>query len=275
VSATRQENIGNVRNVGTEISLDARMLDRRLIRWSMNLAYASRSNTLVTLGQDIDPFFLGGERYGSRIVEGYPLFGRWARPILDYGDANGDGMIGKNEIVIGDSMVYLGPSEAKYDLSINQNFGLFNDQIQIAASFQYQHGLVQLNQFMADNVYNLAATNVIGATSLREQAYAMAALNSRYGNAGNASTLYGYFENTNLLRFNNLSIMYRLPGRFARTLRTQTASVALVGSNLGLWSNYRGSDPENNSTGAGGNLYVDGGQFPSPKAWTLRLNLTF
>jgi TonB-linked SusC/RagA family outer membrane protein len=275
VTATRQENIGNVRNVGTEVSFDARVIDLALVRWNMNLAYASRSNTLVKLGQDIDPFFLGGEQSGSRVVEGYPLFGRWARPILDYGDANGDGMIEKNEIVIGDSMVYLGPSEAKYDMSINQNLSLFHDQFEVAASFQYQHGLVQLNKFMADNVYNLAATNVIGAASLQEQAYAMAALNSKYGSAGNASTLYGFFENTNLLRFNNLSIMYRLPDRLARTLRTHTASVTLVGTNIGLWSNYSGSDPENNSTGAAGNLYVDGGQFPSPKAWTLRLNLTF
>ncbi len=270
-STTRIENIGDVKNTGTEIVVGARIFDRPSFSWNANVAYASRQNTLTRLDENLFGEFISLGFADSRIVKGYPLFGRWALPILSYGDENGDGLIGYSEVVIGDSLVYIGPSQPKYDISIQQSISLLNNRVQIDAGMQYQHGLVQVNQFLSQNAQALAFTQIKGAGTLKQQAIAVAANNRRPG----GSTSYGFVERTNGLRFNTLGITTYLPNHVARMVRAQTASVGMLGTNLGLWTNYSGTDPETNTTNAGGNRLVDGGQIPQPRTWTLRVNLTF
>jgi TonB-linked SusC/RagA family outer membrane protein len=272
-STRRSENIGDVRNTGTEVSIDSRIIDRSSIQWNMTVTYASRQNLLVKIDENLYGDMSGGSIGVSddRVVEGYPLFARWARPILSYGDEDGDGIIGPSEVVVGDSMVYLGPSQPKYDMGIQQSLTAMNGRLQIVASLQYQHGFVQVNQFLANNAQSLAYTQIPGAGTLKQQAFAVAADNSRVG----GNTLYGFVERTNILRLNTLGATFFLPDRVARLLRSRSTSIGVLGTNLALWTNYSGTDPETNTMSASGNRLIDGGQIPQPRTWTLRLNLNF
>ncbi len=265
----QSQNIGNVLNTGTEASLSLRMVERSEVSWNLNLGYASRRNKLVTLGKGVDPFTSGGFNDASRVIEGYPLFSRWARPIVGYEDRDGDGVIIADEIRVGDSLTYIGPSGSKYDLSIMNSVGFLQDRIRLNANFQYVNGLVQFNQFRSQNWMQLGMVQVPGAASLKEQAYVIASM------VRPNSTDYGFFETTDFLRFNELSMSYTAPKSFARRLRANSAIFSVLATNLGIWTNYNGRDPDVNTASAAGNQYFNGAAFPQPRNWSFRVNLTF
>jgi hypothetical protein len=54
-------------------------------------------------------------------------------------------------------------------------------------------------------------------------------------------------------------------------------SVALQGSNLALWTNYHGKDPDVNAYPNGGNVgsdaVIDNGQLPQPRTWSVQFTL--
>ncbi len=268
----RAENIGDVRNTGTEITLGAKVVDMSLLSWHSNISYASRKNVLLRLDESIlgDVFATNGIM-DSRIVPGYPLFGRWARPILGFADENGDGIVSHKEIVLGDSMVFMGPSQPRFDMSINNGFGLLNGRFRVDASLQYQHSMIQYNEFLGKNSQALAYSQILGAGTLMQQAFSAASVQTRPG----GSTHYGFMEKVNVLRFNNLSFTAVFPQELIRAMRLRGGSVGLLATNLGMWTSYSGVDPETNTRAADGNEIVDGGGLPQPRTWTLRLSLNF
>ena len=265
---SQAQNIGKVLNTGTEASLSARMLQRSSVSWDLRLGYASRRNKLVQLGHGVEPFNIGDQEGAASVIEGYPLFSRWARPIVGYKDVNGDGIIVPEEVRVGDSLQYIGPSTAKYDLSILNSIGLLQDRIRMSANFQYVNGLVQLNQYRSTNWGRLPISHVKGS-SLKEQAYVVASNGRPYG------TQYGFFENVDFLRFTELSMSYTAPVGFAQQLRVRSATFSLLASNLGIWTNYNGRDPDVNTRSAAGNEYFNGAAFPQPRSWAFRVNLNF
>jgi hypothetical protein len=265
-------NVGNVLNTGVEATFGGQVVASRLFTWNMQFGFASRRNRLVTLGRNIERFTVSGKFLPSAndddalIAEGYPLFGRWGRPVLGFSDLNGDGIIARNEIRLDDSLVFIGPSEPKYDLSIHQDVGIWNDRIHVGADLQYVHGLTQYNSYAASmRFYSLA--NYDRSTPLTTQACLTA--------AQDLSDAYCYYETVNYLRFNNLSVVYTAPPNIARFLRAQSASFAVLANNLGLWTGYNGVDPATNTAEAAGNQYIGGATVPQPRSWTFRVRLTF
>jgi TonB-linked SusC/RagA family outer membrane protein len=103
-SASRWVNIGETSNKGIEALLSTAIVDTDNWTWDVTLSGSINENELVSLG-DNDP--IGTT---ERFVPGYPLGGYWAEPILDYGDANGDGIIGRDEISMGDTLEFIGSS---------------------------------------------------------------------------------------------------------------------------------------------------------------------
>jgi hypothetical protein len=87
-------------------------------------------------------------------------------------------------------------------------------------------------------------------------------------------TDYNWYQTVSSLRFNSLSVQYRVPAAVTRRLGAQQLAVLVQGQNLGLWSNYRGLDPDVNSFSTG-NEVGDNGVLPQPRSWQLRLNFTY
>lgn len=270
-SATQSFNIGNVLNKGTEATVSAVLIDRSMLRWSVRLGYASRRNKLVTLGKNIPWFTVSGVPLETLnadhavVREGYPLFGRWAKPIIGYSDMNGDGIITFSEVKMGDSLVFVGPSEPKADIGIRQDLGIWNDRIHIGADLQYVIGQTQLNTYAAYTGF-YTIDRYRASTPLQTQA-CIAAAEKQYD--------YCYFETVNSLRLRNLSIGYTAPNRIASLFRAQSVAFSLLASNLAVWSKYHGIDPGLNTAAAGGNLSFSGPALPQPRTFTVRGRITF
>jgi len=278
-------NIGEVRNTGMELSLDAQVLQNRSFSWRVGGNISNDNNVLVRLNSGAQ-FFLGftdeqlsGRGLTSivnRNVTGYPLFGQWALPIVSYVDENNDGIIEKREIRFGDSLVYVGQSDPKYQMNINTSVSL--GRLSVYATFAYQNGMTQNN----DAALNSGAFDRFGnapGTTLADQAAIVAAtfdpstvLSEFWGNGNLQRSSIGLLQTVNMFRFNALSINYTVPKSVSTLFRVPGMSVALQGSNLGLHTNYRGKDPNVNAFSTG-NSTRDGGQLPQPRTWQLKFNL--
>jgi hypothetical protein len=267
--SSRYENIGKVDNRGVELTATVRPVATRSFTWNATVGVSHNRNRLVTLGRTTlppSPFAIGtGE---NRFVEGYPVNGYWARPILGFSDLNADGVIDTSEVRLGDSALYRGQTFPKAELSWHNDFSLFSGWMSIATRINSVNGLTQLNSAMATQCFNAKCRWVVDpASSLEHQAIAVVG-------AHPIRSSWGYLETASWVRWSELSLTVNVPETLVRRLRTRSASVSLMGQNLGLWSSYRGADPEVN-TNILGNQMDDMGGIPQPRNWSIRFNIRY
>ena len=129
-------NLGSVQNKGIEVAVDVELLRTSPITWNMRLSGTSLKNEILDLG-DVPQ----GENQGARNVEGYPIRGLWAWPILGWNDANGDGILTESEVNVGDSLEYKGPQQLPPRQFILANdIQLFNGRAALSTQFNYSAG---------------------------------------------------------------------------------------------------------------------------------------
>ena len=219
------------------------------------------------------------------MTEGYPLFGWWARPILGYSDKNGDGFITADgcgpwaandtpqcEIQIGDSSVFRGYTQPRHLVTVSPGFDFLERRIRLQAMFDYRGG------YRADNnterIRCASRNNCNGLenpnSSLEEQAMVVAHLNH------NARTLDGFFQDGEFVKLREVSLRFSAPQRWATSARARTLDFIFSGRNLGLWSKYKGIDPENDfQVTAGGDTPSDFQTIGGASYWVFRVNVGF
>jgi TonB-linked SusC/RagA family outer membrane protein len=271
-AASRQENIGKVRNSGLEFSATMRPVVSPLLDWTLTMSVSQNRNKLLTLGQTtLPPLPSGGVgTVESRYVVGYPLGGFWEQPLLGYADVNGDGVIDLSEVRVGDTAVYRGQPFPKIEMSWHNDLSFFSGRFTVGAGFNYTGGLTQLDAALWAQANNGVSQGQqdLGA-SLLSQAYAVAG----EGSNGQGTT-WGYLERVSYVRLSELSLTFAAPPSLVRKLHARTANLSIMGRNLALWSSYHGADPEVNSNILANQILDDGG-VPQPRDWSVRVNLGF
>jgi hypothetical protein len=241
------------------------------VNWSTIFGFSQNRNRLVTLGPTTLPPV--GTYYGTgqnRYVAGYPLNGFWERPILGYSDVNGDGIITREEVRVADSAVYRGQPFPKAKFTLYNSLSFFSGWLTLAGAVDYTYGLTQLNGALDSQCNNSRCPQYHDPnTSLLDQAYAVVSQA-----AENGGTSWGFMETGSYARLTELSLSLAVPQRLVQRLNAQSASVSIMGRNLGLWSKYKGADPEVNQN-LFANQLVDQGGVPQPRDWTIRVNLRY
>jgi hypothetical protein len=268
-------NVGNIRNTSTELSATVQPIQTAALNWTVGASYSRNDNIVLKLDQQSLPLLVGSEgsvsRGGAltatqgRIVVGYPLFGRWARPIASYNDDNGDGIIQVSEIRLGDTAVYLGRQDPAYTATLTTDVRLFHGRVGVHANVYRRGNFSQLNLAGGKSTF-LSVANEPNATLGQQAAYVAATC------GGSNCTPYGLVQTVGSWEFQSLSVNVAVPPSVARWFHASSMALALQGSNLGLWTNYRGKDPNVNSL-PNGNLTADAGQLPLPRTWKLQLTL--
>jgi iron complex outermembrane receptor protein len=263
-----------------EVTVGATPLESQTLSWSFNVGLSWNRNRLVRKARSatdagtvqvggVGGFALATGSVFSRFVEGYPLYGYWTYPITGYADLNGDGVIQGGEVQVGDSASYVGAPFPNYTASFHHTVTLCS-RVTVGATFSYENGLTQVNGLLA-GAGNIQYTQAYNDPSISQatQAYLIAALVPGAGRAGSAM---GFIQTVSELRFNALSVGYAVPASMTRSiLRGRNLHVAVQGTNLGLWTNYRGKDPDV-SMGMT-ELVRDFGVLPTPRAWQLSLRI--
>jgi hypothetical protein len=278
LSGTRFENIGEIRNSGLEVALNARVIDTRPLGWSLRVTGATLGNEIVELGEGIDPILLN--RGNQRHISGYSAGGYW-QPRIVIADADDNGLLGLDEISVEDSLSFIGPSLPEYSGSISTEVRLF-DMFRISTLFEGRGGHYQLND---NEQYRCFFSAVFGdrgcegaddpGASLEDQAAAIGAV---YGDPNTGSTSYYYnIHKADFIKWRELAVTFSPPERWTGFFpQARNLSLTVAGRNLRTWTKYPGLDPEANETGSSSN-FTQGefGTQPQVRYWTARLNLSF
>jgi len=78
-----------------------------------------------------------------------------------------------------------------------------------------------------------------------------------------------FIEDGSYIRLQNVSIGYTLPQTWLNHTGISLAKIYANLQNVYTWTKYRGFDPEVGSTG------IDNGRYPSPRIYTVGINITF
>ncbi len=262
VGAGRFENLGSVQNAGFEITLNTRIVEGEMFNFDLDFVASFIENKLKTLGEGIEPIVFGLQRH----AEGFPLGGYWDEEYT-FNDDNGDGFISQSEIQVGET-VYLGTPFATTDLSFSPTFGFLNNTIVLKALLNYRGGQKLYNNTGAwrngnGNTQELNDPNASLAGQARAVASAFLGTNA------------GYIEDASFWRLREVSLSYNVPQDFAKKIGFSRISVSVSGSNLGIWTDYSGLDPEISATGQSNFVTQEFLSQPPIRSWQARLNFSF
>jgi len=264
-SASRWINIGDVSNKGFELGVNGTVVDTDAVVWDVTVAGSINKNELVSLGAGTEP--IGSQ---TRFVPGFPLGGQWARPIEEWSDADGNGVITPNELTVGDTLEYLGPGQPENQLTVSTSIQLF-ENFRVYGLLDYRGNYIAYNNTERFRCRFRICQGLVDPDSpLDEQARAVAAV------LHPSQTVHGYMEKGDFWKLREVSLSYRLPNSVAARMGASRASVVLAGRNLGVWTRYTGMDPEINWNGSGDNFGVS--EFltqPPVRYYTMRVNFTF
>ncbi|MGQ0643258.1 MAG: SusC/RagA family TonB-linked outer membrane protein [Gemmatimonadaceae bacterium] len=273
-AASVRRNLGAVRNQGWELVASGQILDKRPIAIDLSINASTNSNKLLSLGGT--PPQVG---VSTRVVEGYPLFGFWARRISGWQDKNGDGLLtysdnaAVNELFVDDSASFRGYTQPRHLVTLTSGFDFFNRRVRLQSLFDYRGGHRWYNN--TERIRCASRQNCAGRMDpnapLEVQATVLAHMEHP------SRTLDGFFEKGDYVRWRELSVQYALtPDLAQRLLRARSGSVVLSARNLQKWTGYRGVDPEADFvSGESSDTPAEFQTVGPPTFFTLRLNLTF
>ncbi|MEO7823577.1 MAG: SusC/RagA family TonB-linked outer membrane protein [Gemmatimonadaceae bacterium] len=267
VSAVRFENLGSVRNSGLEASLRGQLLRTRQVGFDATFNYAHNNNKLLSLG--------GVPPIGATIrqVEGYPLNGVWVRDILSFKDINGDGIIAASEVVVSDSIRYLGRTAPRVEVSFSPGLDLFEQLVRVTANFNHRSGFLLLNsseRIRCQTNNNCRGANDINAP-LAEQARTIALREHP------ARTQAGFWDKGDFTKLREVAITFTAPRSWSgrrSILGAERLSLTLSARNLKTWTRFTGIDPEE-VAGPENDVQSTFQSVPPPSFYSLRLNFGF
>jgi TonB-linked SusC/RagA family outer membrane protein len=273
-----QENLGDIRNWGNEVTLQASVLQRDPVTLDFTLNASANRNKLVRIAKGIivqPDGYMGNERQ----VVGYPLYGYWAQRVT-YDDANGDGVLSLDEVHVADTATYIGSSLPTVETSLSSRLGLFHGALQFNALFDHRTGGV-----VESGGYGIGTSSQREANDSTAPLWMQARSIASQLAANRISSLN--FQTGWFVRFRELSMTYAVPHAWIRAARVSNVSVTTAVRNLALWSHSNLSDPESsdpgsrtvfssNSIGASNDSRADlGNAIPLPRTWVIRCNVDF
>jgi TonB-dependent starch-binding outer membrane protein SusC len=287
------ENLGSVRNWGTEMAINARPISRPEVALNLRLSASTLRNRIEDMGEDIDPIIFNrgnqqhkqGNPTGAFYARRYEIVNPGTQRILTPADIR----------MVDDTTVLLGPSLPTNSQSLSGELALFRNLVTISGLVERRAGLRQLNYtelFRCQTGYNNATAGAARGqcaavadptASMEDQArwianrFGATWTNPATGTTSQVSTAAGYIEPADFIKLRELSLTLGVPQGLVRQFSAlQGASLTVSGRNLATWTDYTGLDPEINETGGGANFTQ--GEFntqPPLRYYTVRFNFTF
>lgn len=265
-----EENVGEIANWGYEALASVTPVETRALTWDVAANGSINHNQVIRLGRYFQPFY--GTTGSPSIVAGYPIYSMFAQPYT-YNDANHDGIIEPNEVIMSSAERYYGPTIPPMQLTVGTHVGLLDSRIRIGALFDYRGGFVIPNEVLGDQcLLNTAQATVSKAASAAAQATCVA-----YSGAVNGvNDNRGLISDAAFIRFRELSLTYTAPDGLARQLKARSLSITLSARNLALLTHFSGGDPETPPASPGNaanGVFSTGGGMPPAQYWLARINI--
>lgn len=287
------DNVGSIRNHGVELSLKSNNVMGRNFKWTTQLVIARNLNELTSTGNYTEEAVSGGTN-DTRVVVGSPVgtfylvrFSRvdkeTGRPV--YLDKNGNETFTWDP----DNRVPVGSILPKATGGLTNTFQYKNWDLSVLFVFQ-----------IGGNIYDASAKRQLGVVSFWNIRPEIAERWQRPGDDAtfprltlDASTygLPNYWQyntpmwlyDASFVRLRNLSIGYNLPAAWAKKLKLGAARIGFIGTNLLVFTNYPGLDPEIARDGEGNinqsrNMQAQNTYYlnaPQEKTYNFQVTVTF
>ena len=282
------DNLGSVENWGTELALNARVLNLPEARFNMRLSASTLDNEISDLGENVAPIVFN--RGNQQHKQGFPTGGFFGRRYEILNSSEQRLLTPADLRMLDDTAVFLGPMLPTSSQALSGDLTLFNNLVTVSALLERRAGNKQLNYtelFRCQTGYNNGVQGAargqcqaVGDANapLEEQARFLAARFGATTSSGALSvTNAGFIEDADFIKLREVSLTFNVPQSVSnRFSALQGASLTLAGRNLATWTDYTGLDPEINETGGGANFTQ--GEFntqPPLRYYTVRLNFTF
>lgn len=308
-------NVGNVLNKGMELSINAIPIQSKNFNWDLTLNLSANRGTVKNLLTGQDVLYVTDAQFGNAKAASFnngKFMGisgsQWSRDelgnvILDWNT----GMPTSDNL----TTRYLGNREPTFAGGLTNNLryknwtmsmlldirvggDVFNgtDAYMTAAGMSKRSmdretltisgvsknpatGALEPKSvtYEADQTYNIVASGGVqqryGADIIREYWQVYFPLETS-----------NYITKTNWLRLRSLSLSYNLPESIIKRQNIIKAlSVTMTGTNLWMWTNYKGMDPETSAAGAGvvgsSSAGMDYCGVPATAGFSVGINLTF
>lgn len=292
-----QSNIGEIQNKGWEVALRATPVQTTNFQWNSNFNISTLKNKVVSLGGDRDTIPLGtnvlipGQSMNS--LYGFRFLGTWKPDQASqaqafglkpgdarYEDINNDALINEKDYQV------IGSGMPKLSMGWNNTFTFKNLSLNIF--FQGLFGYDKFNYTYANGMLASTDAKEIIFNDIRDRyipgvnetsdipAFSPAASNSFIQSSR-------FIERGNFIRLKNISLTYALPKTYLRNIAAVRFFVSAT--NLLTITNYKGIDPESNSSSVSGLTWdnfgtdvqqgIDFGSYPNAKTYTAGINFTF
>lgn len=269
VAASRFENLGEIKNAGTELGVNLSALQAEDVGLDLRVALTTLDNEVVELGEGVEDIVFN--RGLQRHAEGYPAGAFFSTPYT-FDDADGNGLLTNDEVTVGDEPEFIGPALPTYQVSVGGDLRLF-DFLRISTLFEARGGNYQGNDSEAFRC-GFRSTRGCSAVanpdaSLEVQAAHIA---DRY-----LASQYGTIEKADFIKWREISFTLEAPESLTSTLpELDGLSLTLSGRNLATWTDYTGLDPE--TVEGGGSANFSQSEFntqPPVRYLMIRLNYNF
>jgi hypothetical protein len=261
---------------GTEIQASLQLLNRGWLAWEIAGNYATAYNKVVDLG-GLPALITAAAQYN---IPGYAISSFFSRR---YVSATQDPKTGAVTNVLCDNgqgggvacasapFVYIGTPTPTGFGSIANTFTI-GKRLRLYGLVDWKRGNVQYN---ANEL--LRCTGAIGAPLCDINYHPLGYSPLRVAAAGFdplVNNVYDqYFQDASFVKLREVSATYTFPDAYLRGI--QHAAVTIAARELGLWTNYRGLDPESNGNGSNSVGKFDQGVLPPLSRITATINLTF
>lgn len=293
-------NIGSVKNTGIEFFVSSKNLTGRL-NWSTDFNITHNKNKVINIGSNSigQPLQLPGsilglpQDYANLTVSGRPIgsfymyrfIGIWQSgqhaEAAVAGAVPGDTRyadLNKNGILDEGDKDFVGSPQPLYFGGLNNTVSYGNFSLSIFMNFSGGNKLY-------NSMRNLNARAVPFNQQLEEVADFWTPQNpsnkiprpSQGGNSTFLSTRIStrFLEDASFLKLKNLNLSYDMPSALMQKARLQAARITLTGTNVFTWTKYSGLDPESSSQGGLISGGLDFTPYPSIRAYSLSLSVSF
>ena len=273
-------NVGNIENKGVELQVSTtpfQAASAGAFDWRADFNISHNQNKVTTL-YNHEPFNSGIDGI-NRIQEGEPLGAfhtvRFLRVDPQTGDAvyddiNGDGDINSDDRVI------VGSPHPKYWGGLRNSFAWKGIDLNMFVEFSQGSSIYNgIRSFADDGGYYF--DNKLKHVLKRWQQPGDVTDVPRaewYGAQGATITSSRYVEDGSYVRFQELTLGYRLPQRFAAPANLSEARLYVSGRNLKVWSDFLGYDPDVNSNGSSSNTSLSTEFYSYPRARTISIGVS-
>lgn len=257
-----------VSNRGISAIVSANLVDRTKWGWDAQLSLWGNRNRLVNL-QTPPSFYGDAGPLAQGEFQDYPANGYWSRPVLSFSDADRDGIIGPDEVVLAESSTWAGQPYPTHGAALVSTWR-FTRRVRVSAMLDYRAGQTLFNQ-TANFRCQVARCRgrMDPSASLASQADALAA----------AQLPLSYFEDADYLKLRELAVAYDLPAGIVSGFGARGATIVVGARNLVTWTRYSGPDPEAGSYGrhayGSPTIVGDFATVPVPASWLLRVRVLY